>query len=542
VTLFALRRALRSAKLACLYVEGSAVALDPGAVDVDVLRFRRLVAEGTPEALGAATEIYVGDLLEGISVGEAAFEEWLTGEREQFRVLAFRAFEGLLAHQLKAGAEEPGLTTALRLLALDPLQEPVHRTAMRLQAALDRPGAALRQYQACVAVLQRGSESRQPRTQRLYKQILRRELPVAARPRGRTDPRRRDEPATARLAEHRLPASPVFVGRQLEMERLRTAMDEAARSNGAVVAVLGEAGVGKTRLLAAAAAEAHQRGYRSILGRSNESEGILPLAPWVEAVRAGGVLSDARVFDELGGPLTAELARLFPEIGAPPPPVTAGHSRLFEGIARLLGQLAARQPLAVLLEDLHWADDLSARLLGFVARRAGSWPLLLIVTARDEELARASVLRRVLDELTRTERFTRLVLAPLDRSDAELLVRALVRTGRDAPDVVPLAERIWAVSRGNPFMIVETVNWLGDLAGGRRTPRSLPPRVREVVASRLDRLSSGPAGYWAGRDGPGLRVSSAAAGGRPRRHRRRRGGRGAGPPPALARRRRWPRT
>jgi DNA-binding SARP family transcriptional activator len=114
---------------------------------VDVLRFRRFVAEGTPEALGAATALYAGDLLEGISVGEAAFEEWLTGEREQFRVLAFRAFESLLSHQLKSGGDEASLGTALRLLVLDPLREPTHRTAMRLQAALDRPGAALRRPQ-----------------------------------------------------------------------------------------------------------------------------------------------------------------------------------------------------------------------------------------------------------------------------------------------------------------------------------------------------------------------------------------------------------
>ncbi len=492
VTLFALRRALRSAKIACLSVEDSAVALDPAAVDVDVLKFRRLVAEGTPEALGAATDLYAGDLLEGISVGEAAFEEWLTGEREQFRALAFHAFDGLLTHQLASGAEEASLGTALRLLALDPLQEPVHRTVMRLQAALDRPGAALRQYQACVAVLQRElGIAPALETQELYQQILRREVPVTARraPAGAERRRRAAFPTTG-LTQHRLPASPELVGRRVEMERLRTAIAEAARGRGGAVAVLGEAGIGKTRLLAAAAAEAQHQGYRLLLGRSSESERILPLAPWVDAIRAGGVLGDARVFEELGASWTAELARLFPEIGSPPPALAAGHSRLFESMARLLTQLAARQPLAVILEDLHWADDLSARLLGFVARRAASWPLLLVVSARDEELASASVLRRVLDELARTEAFARLVLAPLDRRDAMRLVRTLVRTGRSGPDVVPLAERIWAVSHGNPFMIVETVNWLGDEAlPPTEVALPLPPRVREVVASRLERLS-----------------------------------------------------
>lgn len=100
-----------------------------------------------------AIDLYRGDLLEGLSVREPAFEEWLAAERERLRDLAVEALARLLAHQAVQEAVEPAVQTALRLLALEPLQEAAHRVLMRLYARQGRAGAALRQYQACVRVL-----------------------------------------------------------------------------------------------------------------------------------------------------------------------------------------------------------------------------------------------------------------------------------------------------------------------------------------------------------------------------------------------------
>ena len=126
------------------------MALDPSRVEVDVGRFETAVSQGTPEALELAARLYGGDLLAGLVVQAPPFEEWLAAERERLRERAIEALARLCGHQRRVGAVEAAVDTALRLLALDPLQESIHRTLMRLYADLGRRGAALRQYQACV--------------------------------------------------------------------------------------------------------------------------------------------------------------------------------------------------------------------------------------------------------------------------------------------------------------------------------------------------------------------------------------------------------
>jgi DNA-binding SARP family transcriptional activator len=154
-TLFVLRRALATADPPCLEPGSETLALAADAVDVDAVAFERLVREGSAEALARAVELYRGDLLEGLAFRGALFEDWLLAERERFRELALEALAGLLAFKRAAGAADAALQTGLRLIALDPLQEPVHRTLMRLYAQLGRRGSALHQYQVCVSVLQR---------------------------------------------------------------------------------------------------------------------------------------------------------------------------------------------------------------------------------------------------------------------------------------------------------------------------------------------------------------------------------------------------
>ena len=165
----ALPRPVRSA----VVFRGSGVALDAAMVDVDAAAFERRVAEGSPAALEQAASLYRGDLLAGLALAEHAFEEWLTAERERLHELAMQALGRLLARHQAAGEAEPAVQTALRLLALDPLQEPVHRVVMQLYAGLGRRGAALRQYQLCVDVLKRELRTQpEAETTRLYQEIL----------------------------------------------------------------------------------------------------------------------------------------------------------------------------------------------------------------------------------------------------------------------------------------------------------------------------------------------------------------------------------
>jgi tetratricopeptide (TPR) repeat protein len=148
--------------------------------------------------------------------------------------------------------------------------------------------------------------------------------------------------------------------------------------------------------------------------------------------------------------------------------------------------------VVLLLEDVHWADGMTVRLLAFLARRPTPGPLLLLASARDDELSDAGTLQNVLHELDAEERLDRLVLTPLSRGETAELVRRLARTGTDATTIALLADQVWTDSHGNPFVVVETMVALEQ--GSAVTAMSalpLPERVREIVARRLDRLSDG---------------------------------------------------
>jgi len=188
--LVALRRALPATKPPILVVERDTMALDPAAVEVDVLAFARLAAGGTAKALEQAVALYQGDLLEGVRVTEEPFEDWLRAERARLRQRAVDALTRLLALQSKGGESEGAVHTAARLLALDPLQETVHRALMRLYARQGRRGEALRQYQACVSVLQRELRAEpEAETKHLYRELLRQTMPHSVTPDGSPGPR-----------------------------------------------------------------------------------------------------------------------------------------------------------------------------------------------------------------------------------------------------------------------------------------------------------------------------------------------------------------
>jgi len=241
-----------------LILDGPTVALDPSVVDVDVAQFERLIADGQPPALEQIGGLYRGDLLAGLALTERPFEEWLTSERERLHELAMQGLGRLLTHQQRAGADEPAVQTSLRLLALDPLQEPVHRTLMRLYARLGRREAALRQYQLCVDALKRELRtSPEAETNQLHQEILRSRssrpdrAPVAGPAGGDPAPGPTADLLAAAVAA--LPEAPTPTNLPAPTSELigrAAALAEVTELLGVhrLVTLIGAAGIGKTRL------------------------------------------------------------------------------------------------------------------------------------------------------------------------------------------------------------------------------------------------------------------------------------------------------
>ena len=275
-----------------------------------------------------------------------------------------------------------------------------------------------------------------------------------------------------------------LVGRHTEVTRLAAELDAAWDGRGRIVALVGDAGIGKSRLAIELAGLAERRGGRVIIGHCFETEQGLPFAPWVDALRAARVARDAALLDALEPVWRGALARLLPELRAEFSPAGPGETlTLFDAVVQLLDRVSARQPVLLVLEDIHWADEMSLRLIGFLGRRIGASRTLLVTTVRSEETANASLRRFLGDDLARERLLLRLTLSPLSRAETDTLVHVL---RAEAPDST-LEDEVWRVSEGNPFMAVETVRALADGAPGER--RELAAGVRQLVAGRLDRLS-----------------------------------------------------
>ncbi|HEY3099613.1 MAG TPA: AAA family ATPase [Methylomirabilota bacterium] len=494
-----LRRALATAKTRALVVDGERIALDPDAVEVDVVKFERLAADASPEALKRAAALYEGDLLVGVGVRESAFEDHLRAERERLRVRATGVFTRLLEYQTQRNLVEPAIETALRLLAMDPTQEAVHRAVMKLYASTGRRAAALRQYQECVAVLQRELDVEpEPATRQLYRDILAsgpRQIAGAAHTRRSSPPpasqRAAGGPRGALSTSDRSAGDPPLTGRKAELAAIRDALEHVCGRRGHVVSIVGEAGVGKTRLVSEIAALAAESDGRTIVGRAYETAQVLALGPWVDALRAG-LAADPGALSGLESTWRAELARVLPEADGRTTRRSgpADASRIFEAVDRLVARLAARQPLIIVLEDVHWADELTVRLAAYLGRRIDTRPVLLVLTAREEHLADAPLLDVALKELREHPRFIRLALAALTRDETTVLTRSLARAERDQGTLARLDADVWRISAGNPLLVVETLRAVRDAPAGRHaSSSSLPTRVREIVATRLERLS-----------------------------------------------------
>jgi tetratricopeptide (TPR) repeat protein len=266
----------------------------------------------------------------------------------------------------------------------------------------------------------------------------------------------------------------------------------------------GEPGVGKTRLAEELMAEARQRNMTALIGHCYEMEGAPPYIPFVEMVEAGARLFPQEAMREALGEsapevakLMPELRRLFPDIPSPPElPPEQERRYLFNGMRDFVARVGRAQPLLLILDDLHWADDSTLLLLQHIAQQLQEMPVLIVGTYRDVELDVARPLARTLEALLRQRLAHRITLRRLPEDGVSAMLRAL--SGQEPPK--PLVDAVFSETEGNPFFVEEVFQHLAeegklfDAHGRWRSDLSIggldvPEGVRLVVGRRLERVS-----------------------------------------------------
>jgi DNA-binding NarL/FixJ family response regulator len=278
-----------------------------------------------------------------------------------------------------------------------------------------------------------------------------------------------------------------FVGRRDERASLRRRIEEAAAGRGGLVLVAGEAGVGKTRLVAEALRESDSRAFSAAASPGDPS----PYGPVVDVLRTH--LRRSGHDSTALGPLTQHLAILLPELGTPPPS-SLDRGSLFEAVRGAFGRIAAGGPGVVFLDDLHWAGEAGLEMLLALLEAVEEAPMLLVGAYRSDELPRGHVLRRFRIELRRRGRLHEIRLGPLSPPEARILA-AEALGGYPSP---ALADILYDRSQGIPFCVEELAAALSDggrlragpegleIAAGTELP--LPESIRDAVLLRTDRL------------------------------------------------------
>ncbi len=296
--------------------------------------------------------------------------------------------------------------------------------------------------------------------------------------------------------------SPVMVGREPEIDVLQQALLAAQAGQGRCILIGGEAGVGKSRLLAEVRRRAVHSGFGLLEGHCSEQDVSFPYSLWINTLRGFFAWSSASEIAAQLGSLAAEFVKLLPELvlimpgvqAAPPLDPESEKRRRFEALSRYMAQLAAPGPLLVALEDLHWSDEASLDFLrAFIPRIAGR-PILLLATFRLDE--QPPQLAHFLAQLFRERAAEELVLPPLTSSQAAVMIREILKLERLPGD--ELLDLMMQLTEGNPFFIEEVLKSLleaGDVAGALAYPTrrsvlefQVPSSVDESVRRRMDQL------------------------------------------------------
>ena len=288
------------------------------------------------------------------------------------------------------------------------------------------------------------------------------------------------------------PAGPALVGRAAELNALKQAVSDVVGGSGQLVLLTGEPGIGKTRMAEEVEAMAVGRHANVVWARCQADSAQPAFWPWIQSIRGLLAIGDREVAAAAVGSTTPELANLVPELAdiapvldAPPVDSEGARFRLYDSVMRFLSQLAAHRPLVLIIDDLHWADLPSLRLIAFVAGQLRTTPLLLVGTFRNDEVPLGSPHEELLGVLITLGRTLR--LRPLSEAD----VAALVAASGARPDPA-LASSVHGRSGGNPLFVLELCGALSDDEGGGRdvSALSLPGGALAVLDRRFARLAA----------------------------------------------------
>jgi len=304
------------------------------------------------------------------------------------------------------------------------------------------------------------------------------------------------EPKIQTDADRKLVAaskSKAFVGRQAEMECLSLGLSQALGGDPQTFLLLGEAGMGKTRIIEEFAHRAAVRGVSVLVGRCREEEGSPAFWPWIQILRTHiesghqETLSSLKPYAAVISQMLPELRELFPTI-APLPHVEAEQARfrLLDSITRFLQASAKQKPLALMIDDLHRADTSSLLLLEFLVRDMRSSPIFILGAYRDLDIVGDTTREQCLTRVARMATTRSIQLAGISRSAVSELV--------GQPGDSELVSALYEQSAGNPFFLTQLVQML-EVEPGELGDKSadewrfaLPTGVKDAIASQLSGL------------------------------------------------------
>lgn len=434
----------------------------------------------------AAASTARGVFLAGFTLRDSPdFDDWratraAAAERALGRVL------DLLADVAESEGDAATATAAaIRRVDLDPLDEGSHRRLMAILARAGNRAGAIRQYRACVAVLDR--ELGVPplaETTSLY-EVIRDE-----RADRRLEPGVVTRPSDSSLHVGSGPVGLPLIGRHAELALILTA-HRSASPDGRLAVVTGEAGIGKSRLVEAAADAVRAEGGRAIVVRAYASERGIAYGLIIGLLRAGIAAEDAvELLGSLPAPVLREVERLvtlpagIAQTGAPATTESqsgepAARARLLDAIASAVGSLAdGPVPGLVVLEDLQWADDASLEAVTWLSRRLSNRRVFVACTWRPEDLDDRGGFAATIEALPGT---TAIALGRFDLETVGELVHSVARDGRSAPDI----HRLFKESEGLPLYVVEALASPSEEPTGG-SARGVQALLRERLTSVSD--------------------------------------------------------
>jgi adenylate cyclase len=518
VSISHLRRMLEPARdrpaessIICTSAEGYRFQVTPDCwIDVDA--FWNAVARGQHRArqqmwslaiaaLRMATDLYHGDYLE-----DEPYAEWAFAPRERLREAMLEALGHRAECHARLGQHHQAIALCEQVLAHDPLRENVYRQVMVYHYRLGQRAQALRAYERCQqAVTATLGVDPTASTQALHTCIL------------------RDEPFPEPMLFHALPGSAesgqhqqqtrhVCVGREVEIAQVTAHLETAQHGLGRFVAITGEAGIGKTRLVDAVLEQTADRSVQVLRGTSYEITRDLPFQPIRGALRTYLLqhLSPEQARWILG-PWASHVALLIPEVRdlvpdlPPVDPVSPEqeHQRLVHALVEACRAIASRYPLVFFLDNLQWSDPSTIQCLHLLVQHISQEPILILGTFRTEELTPSSFVHTLHQHADQAEAVMRLELPRLSREAVAELIEQEVAPGWER---APFIERLYQETEGNPLFLIEMLRSLRDQgllhenssyrwhpAPGidlTRTTWTLPSSVQQVIETRYQTVST----------------------------------------------------